>query len=202
MPHYVLINGAPRSGKDTIAMHLWLHNPGMMFERFSMPNKRAFAGTMNALMDMFGNVEPYESTKEEIISVLGVSYRQWQIDYSEKFMKPLYGKDIMGRLLRKRTIDHHAPIVIPDCGFQAEVEMLADHPALLITVKREGCSFANDSREYVTPAKGWSHVTIHNDKSLKSLHDAADRVYDSWIAQCDLGNRATPLFSRPSDPGL
>jgi len=180
MTKYILINGAPRSGKDTIAKHLWLRHSPMHFERFSMPNKRAFAGMMNLDCDLWGNVEPYESRKDLPIPVLGKSYRQWQIDFSEKFMKPLYGQDIFGKLLLDRTHGVTGPVVVPDCGFQIEVDTLADYPCLLITVKRDGCDFSNDSREYVSPRKGWTHVTINNNGTLEDLARKADDAYIRW----------------------
>jgi hypothetical protein len=184
MPRYVLINGAPRAGKDTIAMHLWNTKEKMQFDRFSMPHKRAFAEMMGVNCDGWGNVEHYEETKGEIIAVLGASFRQWQIDFSEKFMKPCYGQDVFGRMLRVRTMDFDDwTVVVPDCGFQVEVDMLADRPALLITVKRDGCDFSKDSREYVTPAKGWTHVTIDNNGTLEDLYRRVDKVYNSWCDQ-------------------
>jgi hypothetical protein len=87
-------------------------------------------------------------------------------------------------MLRVRTMDFDDwTVVVPDCGFQVEVDMLADRPALLITVKRDGTSFAGDSREYVTPAKGWTHVTIQNDGTLEDLYRRVDKVYNSWCDQ-------------------
>jgi hypothetical protein len=185
MPRYVLINGCPRSGKDTIAMYLWTHHSSILLERFSFPNKRGFAGMMNIDCDGFGVVEPYESNKSDVVPPLGVTYRQWQIHFSEEFMKPLYGKDIFGRLLLERTRGSSYPtIVVPDCGFQVEVDVLADQPCLLITVLRNGTTFEGDPREHVKPAPGWTHVTIHNNGTLDDLYAAADKVYRNWSAQC------------------
>ena len=125
--NFILFNGPPRSGKDTAAKiaEQYIDNEtryDAVWEKFSFPNKRAFAGMMGLECDDWGVVEPHEATKDEIIPVLGVSYRQWQIDYSEKYMKPLYGNDIFGRLLLDRCrrdadeIDDNGIYIISDCG--------------------------------------------------------------------------------------
>src|SRR5262245_35703491 len=124
--NFILFNGPPRSGKDTgamIAMDFFKHTHLPIWEKFSFPNKRMFAGMMDTDIDTSGTVYPYEKTKDEIVPVLGVSYRQFQIDVSEDFLKVKYGEDIFGRLLLSRC-NHWArlPIVyiISDCGFQTE----------------------------------------------------------------------------------
>jgi hypothetical protein len=105
---FLLFSGPPSSGKDTAAKIAWQHiwdkepNHDPVWEKFSFPNKRAFAGMMGLTCDPWGYVFPWEDTKDEVIPVLGVSYRQWQIDYSEKYMKPLYGEDVFVRLLLNR----------------------------------------------------------------------------------------------------
>lgn len=168
----ILLNGPPGSGKDfaakTLAIH-FLPTMSVRIERFSMPNKRAFAGTVNALCGPSGLVTPYENDKESLIPWLGVSYRQWQIDYSEKFMKPLYGEDIFARLLLRRIDlrkDDNWLCIVPDCGFQIEastvVEALGPDNVLLVGLYREGHDFSRDSREYVASKKGWQFADVDN----------------------------------------
>jgi len=184
MPRYILINGAPRSGKDTIAKHFINTYPKRsFFERFSRPHKEAFAAMACADIDEWFDVPLYEHDKSAIIPWLGVSYRQWQIDFSEKFMKPLYGNDIFGRMLVDRTTgffeSHH--VIIPDCGFQIEVDCLKDEKCLLIRFERQGCTFENASREHVDPAPGWTHITLHNNGTPKELEQASAIYINSWL---------------------
>lgn len=169
----ILINGPSRSGKDTAALAIKsllsfpkFENFTFEFDRFSLPIKHAFAGLMGAMIDDFGNVEHYEEIKEQVIPELGVSYRQWQIDFSERFMKPLYGENIFGRLFiqRARDIDFNSThgfepvIVVPDCGFQIELETVLAafdrEDIALIRVMRPGFDFTGDSREYVSVQRG------------------------------------------------
>lgn len=183
-----LFNGPPRCGKDTstrLALDLIEQHNHLVFtkhEKFSAPNKAAFASLVNAPYKNF-IVSGYEERKEEIIPWLGVSFRQWQIDFSEKFMKPLYGEDIFARLLIERLVnDPMIPdvVLISDCGFQTEVDYLAktlgasgQWHITLVCLVRDGCSFAGDSRSRVQPTPGIDKFTLlHNDGPESSLRQS------------------------------
>lgn len=174
----ILFNGPPGCGKDTAAFSIFERRYDFLgtikFDRMSMPNKKAFYGAFGGVLDPFGNNLHWEPKKEEPSHLLdGKSYRQWQIDFSEKFMKPLYGKDIFGRLLvhrhQHRAEDPNYTVLVPDCGFQIELEKLrADLPfsrILLVKVYRDGCDFSKDSRGYlnrveqVTLREVWNNGT-------------------------------------------
>lgn len=190
--NFILFNGPPRSGKDTAARIAWEHiatDPACIaiWEKFSFPNKRMFAGMMDTKCDTWGIVKYYEETKENIIPSIGVSYRQFQIDVSEKFMKPLYGKDIFGRLLLDRCslaeeeLTHVEPIfIVSDCGFQIEVDALKDHNVLLFILHREGCDFSNDSREYVMGHPNWTTI-MHNNTTMDVLKASIELGIDTWL---------------------
>lgn len=157
----ILFNGPPCSGKDTAARACLeaedLNSYHRVFDRISMPIKRAFAATTRSNIDKWGNVEYYEVTKEDPIPWLGngVSYRQWQIDFSEKFMKPLYGDNIFGSLFMIGAARQHkdAVIFVPDCGFDIEYKSLAQalgpENVLVVKIYRPGMDFKGDSRTYL-----------------------------------------------------
>lgn len=161
----VLINGAPRSGKDTAAKALrdlpdFRQPRSFVWEKFSMPLKTAFAGMMYECIDNEGNVDYYEDHKDEVVEVLGCSYRQWQIDFSERFMKPRYGNNIFGRLLLDRLI-HNASegdlVVVSDCGFQIEADTILAHfnpeDVFLLSIYRKGKTYIGDSRSQLDVAQ-------------------------------------------------
>jgi hypothetical protein len=196
----ILINGAPYSGKDTAAAALenyWTQQDySVLLERFSMPIKRAFAGTMSLTCDYRGIVEPWERRKESKISELGVSYRQFQIDFSEKFMKPLYGVDVFADLLCTRIIgptmaEKDYLIVIPDCGFQAECdviyEMMSELGILnnlaLIKLTREGTRW--DSRQPVdfSDVPFVRTFEIQNNEDVTSFEHRVIALTEDWIRQ-------------------
>lgn len=172
----ILVNGPPRSGKDTTMQVLRNHfSKPIVHEKFARPHKEAFAAMMGAKIDRDFNVEPFESTKGEVIPLLGVSYRQWQIDFSEKFMKPLYGTNIFGRLMvnRLKTLLPLDVVIITDCGFQEEIDELATHikpsSLLLLRLKRAGTNFVGDSRGYVTSKGAFAEEWVYNDGSKDTL---------------------------------
>ncbi len=184
----LLINAPPHAGKDTAAAAIRRYNNvtrDIILERFSMPLKRAFAGTMGLSCDALGTVEPWERRKEQRIDVLGVSYRDWQIVMSQNFMKPLCGEDIFARLLWERiAIFERTPllIIIPDCGFQVEadylIERMKPEDVFLLRIERAGCDW--DSRHRVL---GTNHGDIRNDVSIDAFEQLAIDVTKSWISR-------------------
>jgi hypothetical protein len=167
----VLFNGPPSCGKDSAARylsHAWSEGaylPGRVdFLRMSHANKRAFAGLVDARIDQWGEVEGWESIKDKPHWLLNdKTYRQWQIEFSEKLMKPLYGQDVFGRLF-VNTLDKRydlferadVTVLVPDSGFDIEIDTLVKHfrveDIVLIRVHRQGCDFSNDSRSYLKGA--------------------------------------------------
>lgn len=181
-PRFILINGAPRAGKDTIGRYVY-DEYSSTFERFSRPHKEAFAAMTNSSIDEFFNVAYYEDHKSECIPWLNTTYRQWQIDFSESFMKPRYGNDVFGRMMVHRTTSTAHLYIVPDCGFQIEIDCLRDYDCMLIRVDRRGCNFIDDSRNYVQPAPQWAFHHINNDGSLEDLYIAVDKVVQPWIVK-------------------
>lgn len=192
----ILLNGAPRTGKDHSAHHLIDNSDRLLvFERFSRPIKEAFAAMMMVGIDEFFNVDGYEAEKDKIIPLLGVSFRQWQIDFSEKFMKPLYGKNIFGKLLLSRLEEYpklypssdygELIVVIPDCGFQIEVDtVVADFPGediLLIRIERPGFDFTGDSREHVEPTGGMRFEKLDNHTTVDEFEEKLRAIYQSFV---------------------
>lgn len=149
----ILFSGPPRCGKDTAAKAL-TSIPHFTFDRMSMPIKLAFAAVTHTRVSEWGDNYEYESIKEDVIPLFGVSYRQWQIDFSEKFMKPLYGNDIFARLFWAKwsRLLSNWTVVVPDCGFQIEADYLLRKglaKVVLVRVHRAGTDFSRDSRGYV-----------------------------------------------------
>lgn len=128
----------------------------------SMPIKRAFAATMGLPVDEDGCVAPWEFQKETVIPDFAISYRQWQIDFSESFLKK-YNEAIFGVLLARRIARRLEKgianlLVVPDCGFQIEIDTLYQifepQDILLVRCHRPGFTFAGDSRQYVHAPAG------------------------------------------------
>lgn len=194
----ILLNGPPRSGKDTGAKALYYsplsQSKVILLDRFSMPIKRAFAGTMCTNIDEFGNVNGFEAKKDEPLHILGggKSYRQWQIDFSEKFMKPFYGEKIFARLLIARhlhpggTFPDHI-IVIPDCGFQIEVDeaiaFFGSRNTLLLRIHRPGYDFSSDSRGYVVAPETSTSADLYNDSTQEHFEAEVLDFISDWLTE-------------------
>lgn len=200
MGKIILLNGPPSSGKDTAAKHIQYvfreiraGNDGYnrpILDRMSMPIKRAFAGTMGLPITEDGTVEPWESRKEEIIPEFGVSYRKWQIDFSESFLKG-YREEIFGELLAARIARRFQKnianlIVVPDCGFAIEVEtiyrMFDPEDILLIRCHRSGFTFQGDSRSYVRAPKGCAFAAGGGD-TVEQHQKWVEEVVKTWLEE-------------------
>jgi len=179
----LLFNGPPSSGKDEAAQTVYdyaLVNHPILWLRMSHPIKLAFNGMMETSIDNRGNSQ-WDKDKEGQIAYLKTSYRQWQIDFSEKFMKS-YGEDVFVRLYERRIEEHKltegppALVLTPDCGFEVEYNGLLHRygsAVYLIRIHRPGFDFSRDSRSYIGPEqRGEANARvfdIHNDGPLDAF---------------------------------
>lgn len=186
----ILFNGPPRSGKDTAATYLYENwesfewSRGVAwFLRMSSPLKRMFAAMTNSELDEYDNNLTYDRMKEDKLHFLnGKSYRQWQIECSEVFMKPMYGEDIFGRLfvnaVPTRRIRVEETWLVPDCGFEIEAEtvakLLPEYSVFLVQIHRKGYDFTGDSRGYIKgeaiPAT--RRFSINNNGTKEAFEDS------------------------------
>lgn len=149
----IALNGPPRSGKDTVGGEFVKTLRDAREFKFASPLKRATHASFNLMVpeNFFEDVK--DQQREEFF---GRTPRQAYINHSEFYMKPLYGKDIYGKLMA-RQLRHYSGkkggpkyAVITDCGFIEELLALQDaHNIILIRVLREGHDFKNDSRSYI-----------------------------------------------------
>jgi hypothetical protein len=196
----ILVNGPPYSGKDTIAKHLYgmcsdHHNVvACEFERFSAPLKTSFSAISGTSHNEFYENNVYEQVKDEVIPWLGVSYRQYQINLSEKHFKPLYGDNIFARLLFARldTYNKDVVVLVPDLGFDIEIDTaektMEPNEVLLIRCHRPGFT-AFDSRKYVYSEK-FKSVDLNNDKFTSEFINKAEKVFEAFM-----GNQSLAKFN-------
>lgn len=192
----ILFNGPPSCGKDTAARHLWdlwdtLQLPGFpAFVRMSTPNKAAFAAITVSSIDEFSNNIEFERVKEQPQPLFnGASYRQWQIDFSEKFMKPLYGDDVFGKLFIRRVCSdlgsEQYTYLVPDCGFQVELQTVRDAfpraKIMLIRIHRDGCDFSKDSRSYLQGIYGVHEIDLDNNGTERAYLTNIEHLVRNFI---------------------
>jgi len=203
-PSIILLNGPPGCGKDLAAEHL-IRTLGAFSSKFSFPIKSAWTyGMLEAdpsVVDLISGLPIGHDTqlhKNTVVPWLGTSPRQWMIDFSEKFMKPLYGEDVFARVAAEKINEiilayEESGNLVPllcfsDCGLQPEVDtfaklLLPTCNLLLIRIHRNGCSFAGDSREWVyTLNNKFPSMDISNngakEKFLSAIYSAAEALVD------------------------
>lgn len=168
----VFLNGPARSGKDTAGRIIKAELESSMrleIVKFAAELKKRVHAAYNCRA--FGEILPhdaYEETKDQISAdFLGITPQAAYIGFSERYMKPIHGQDIFGRLLldhmeRTLKIKHILRIgdtrdiggfLITDSGFREEAEPIVKHfgaeNCLLVKLSRDGFDFRKDSRGYI-----------------------------------------------------
>lgn len=184
--------GPPRSGKDTLANHPLLREQG-----FKLWHGKMAHHLFLALMATRTDISPWrwEELREKAKEIpqpefLGRTMREVMIQFSEKWMKPTYGKDIFGRVLlhdithRERHSDQSIPraLLISDSGFREEADPLINHFGAenchIVRVVRPGYSFRGDSRSW------WNHpdVAVFTLVNVDGEPDYMARKFSAYLA--------------------
>ena len=182
--YIVCFNGPPYSGKDTMARMLADHMDSQqvavptMVVSLSMPLRRI-------AFQMIGetyNPARYKAFKETKFEQFGVTGRQLMIDVSEKLLKPCYGSAIMVKMLLRELQGFTGVALIADSGFQCEIDPLINAVGAanlyVARVQRDGCSFADDSREWVYHDFDGDYL---NNGTLDDLKTEAGRIYGRLV---------------------
>jgi hypothetical protein len=153
----ILLNGPPRCGKDTggLAIHRCLDGSRVM--KFTMHVKHAThqAYGLGLPIEDFEHFEPVKDVPRA--EFFGLTPRQAYIAHAENYMKPLHGKDIIGKIFLNQhlVVTPEPVIIVADTGFVEEVRPTVDavgpDRVLLVRVHAEkrGCNFERDSRSYI-----------------------------------------------------
>lgn len=151
----ILLNGPKESGKDTLGHGLQTVIPEVHIFKFAEPIRKHIC---EILQIPEHDLDRWKSLYHDR---LGMTVREAMIDYSENYMKPMFGDEIFGEILLdklERTAEN-AKCVITDSGFLGEAKFLYrsrlfEDPKqiILVRITREGHDFAGDSRGYLDPA--------------------------------------------------
>ena len=169
----LLLNGPPRSGKDTIGRTLWNLIPRLVNMKFAEPIVQFMFQAYSIRMEQTEKDLPHEALS-------GRTPREVAIAYSEKFCKPLYGQDYFGKRA-VQSIEQMEKIAMQVCcftdsGFVHEAGPVAMHVGgsnvLQIRVRRPGRNFQGDSRSYwELRSPTISSIEFDNDcMDLSALH--------------------------------
>ena len=191
----IFLNGPPRAGKDTSAK--LLRPFGFSRASFADDLKDRFERAFNGL-------RPEGEAKELPMPPPfdDATYRQGLIAFSEKFMKPLFGEHIFGKILIEQlklvenipnTLLHidtntNVPLegfAISDSGFALEALPVVQHfgkdNCRLVQVHRSDCSFAGDSRGWLKgDVLGLGTYTVYNNGTEEELLDQLKALLRRW----------------------
>lgn len=192
MTRILLLNGAPRSGKDTIATMLKNRSSSTIhIEKFATPLKLTVPLIYNVSREKWEKELDTPRNKDLACNeFFGKTPREVQISLSEDFLKPLHGKTIFGELLvrrinnliKKNDLDS---IIVSDSGFYHEAKEVVDFfgadTVELWRVHRDGCNFSKDSRGYINLHEdGVTIYDIQNNGSLDDLRLLVEPLYDAF----------------------
>jgi len=179
----ILFNGPPRSGKDTAASFIYSSNPFIHWFRMSQPLKDMVAAffTLNST-----DAKVIEQHKDNKLPLLfDNTFRDLQIWFSEECAKPKFGKDVFGRLARRRVEQSLSSLYIcSDCGFVEEaiplLDLVGPKNILIVQIHRDGCDFTKDSRSYIT-LPGVQTVKLVNQGHLRDYEYNVKAVVKAWL---------------------
>jgi hypothetical protein len=188
-PKIVFFNCPPRAGKDLTA-------EVMLRSRYCLSKNLRPASLKEQLLEVALSAIPdhnlvfqtiYDKDKEVPQRFLnGLSPRQYLTKVSEEWLKPTFGNDYFGKMLRKsiqqdlKDNRHTDAYLVTDGGFGAEIQPLIDYfgtdNVLIIQWGREGSSFQHDSRDYI---KDYPDNTVVLEDNNGDIRDHATRVFEA-----------------------
>lgn len=155
----ILLNGAPFSGKDTLAQRLIEAIPDAEYIMFKQPLYERFAERHNLQIDVVKQICDGVGKDQPHELIGGLIPRAELIDISENEIKVQHGADGVAKMvcdnIRKVPDYQDKTFVFPDSGFPNELAYLqAQFPDVSITlvrIMRDGCDFKKqkDSRSYL-----------------------------------------------------
>jgi hypothetical protein len=187
-PKLVLFNGPRHSGKDTAALHVAEKFNAYHF-KFSGPIKAAIRAAFDLCDE---EVDFLESIKTEPTSLLlGKSYVEVQISFSETWAKHFFGEDVFGKLATRkvRNAMKLRPdtnlFVCSDSGFVVEAwpvieNLFGTENTALVRIQREGKTFAGDSRSYIE-LPGVTQLYVDNSGTVEEYYERVDNLVLSWL---------------------
>lgn len=160
MNKIIILNAPPRTGKDTIANLVMERNPHVQYTSFKLPLFKIFADVTNTPLNEFLPMYDIPGWKDEINTGLNNhTPREFLIHISENFIKPFFGPNFFGNeiagIIETKEVRDEVEMcwIIPDGGFNAEVEVLAEKfpgRVVVMQIQREGHrDFGTDSRTWI-----------------------------------------------------
>lgn len=150
----IVLNGPPGSGKDFAADFI-AKNFSFTHKEFKEPLYK-MAGALADFCGMGSKgflmaVESRYFKDQADCTLANRTPREAMIAVSENMIKPVFGADVFGQLAAAEVLKAAGDVVFSDGGFNEEVAALgsAGIDVFIIKLRRDGCDFSNDSRDYI-----------------------------------------------------
>lgn len=166
----ILLNGAPFSGKDTLANRLVDRLDNTEYVMFKQPLYERFAERHNLPLNRVKEICDGHGKDKPNSLIGGLVPRAELIDISENEIKKQYGDDGVAKIvcdnIRNIPDYQNKTIVFPDSGFPNELVYLQSQfpqaEIILIRILRDGCDFKKqkDSRSYLP----YPNLVVDNNK--------------------------------------
>lgn len=148
----IFVNGPPGSGKTTAIHHLTTTRPNCASYRMARPIDRAVPELLQIDYRAWDTLE--KGYKDDPV-VFNKSPRELKILLSS-FLKSVFGPAIFGEIAMIAMRGLIFEDIVIDIGYTAEAEVIVKKMkdidqtrCVCIQLERDGCSFTNDSREYI-----------------------------------------------------
>lgn len=171
----ILLNGAPFSGKDTLANRLVDRLDNAEYVMFKQPLYERFAERHNLPISRVKEICDGHGKDKPNPLIGGLIPRAELIDISENEIKKQHGEDGVAKMvcdnIRNIPDYQNKTIVFPDSGFPNElVYLTAQFPEaeiILVRILRDGCDFKkqNDSRSYLP----YPNLIVDNNKDETNI---------------------------------
>lgn len=204
----ILLNGPPRSGKDTIADFI-CEKYGFTHYTFKEP----LIQMVVKLFDIPRNLwdERYITHKDVKMDFLRIYERKFTprealIYVAEEMIKPSLGDGIFAKVITNRMKLHpDKNYVISDLGFSHELDEVlkefSPDSVYVFRIYRDGFSFNNDSRNYICTGNGKNvedkgnggkdkinFYIVRNNGTVYDLTKKIDGIVDSAISTTMMGS--------------
>lgn len=171
----LFLNGAPQSGKDTVANYI-VNNYKYQTLAFKDFVYQDVSDYFNITLDQYMSIYNNRDTKEKSSDILqGFTPRTAMQYVVETINKPKYGKDYLANKLIDKVITDSYNYVISDLGLDEEentiIKRLAEYNYKIVYINRDGFDFTNDTR-----SKRNKIDYIINNTSLEKLYSDVDII--------------------------